>query len=41
MAPEAIAELERVAQLIATEIAGSGQSVVALSDLAAADAYTL
>lgn len=41
MAPEAIAELERVAQLIATEIAGSGQSVVALSDLGAADQYTL
>jgi len=41
MAPEAVAELERVAQLIATEIAGSGQSVVALSDLGAADQYTL
>ena len=41
MPPEALAELEKVAQLIASEIAGSGQSVVALSDLAAADQYTL
>jgi HD-GYP domain-containing protein (c-di-GMP phosphodiesterase class II)/predicted GIY-YIG superfamily endonuclease len=39
--PEAMRELESVATMIAGEIAGSGQSVVALTDLAAADAYTL
>ncbi len=38
---KAMEELERVALIIAGEIAGSGQAVVALSDLAAADAYTL
>lgn len=41
MPPEALTELEKVSRLIAGEIAGSGQSVVALSDLAAADQYTL
>ena len=37
----AVEELERVAAMIASEIAGSGESVVAFADLAAADAYTL
>jgi HD-GYP domain-containing protein (c-di-GMP phosphodiesterase class II) len=37
----ALEELERIALIIAGEIAASGQSVVALNDLAAADAYTL
>ncbi|HEX8101380.1 MAG TPA: HD-GYP domain-containing protein [Solirubrobacteraceae bacterium] len=41
MTSQAVDELTRVAALIADEIAGSGQAVVALSDLAAADAYTL
>ena len=40
-AVQAVDELTRVASMIADEIAGSGQAVVALSDLAAADAYTL
>ena len=36
-----IAELTQVADLIACEISENGQAVIALSDLAAADAYTL
>lgn len=41
MPHKAVEELEKVATMIASEIASSGESVVALSDLAAADAYTL
>jgi HD-GYP domain-containing protein (c-di-GMP phosphodiesterase class II) len=37
----AVEQLEHVAAMIASEIAGSGEAVVAFSDLAAADAYTL
>ena len=37
----AIAELESIANLIAHEISENGDSVIALSDLAAADSYTL
>ncbi len=37
----AIIELENIANLIASEISEHGESVIALSDLAAADSYTL
>ncbi len=37
----AIMELENIANLIANEISEHGESVIALSDLAAADSYTL
>jgi HD-GYP domain-containing protein (c-di-GMP phosphodiesterase class II) len=36
-----IDDLERVARMIAAEVAASGDAVIAFSDLAAADAYTL
>ena len=36
-----VAELERIAALIASEVAGSADAALALSDLAGADAYTL
>jgi HD-GYP domain-containing protein (c-di-GMP phosphodiesterase class II) len=39
--PHAVAELERIAALIASEVAGAGDAALALSDLAGADAYTL
>ena len=40
-APETLSELHDVARLIAQEIAASGDVVVALQDLGAADSYTL
>jgi HD-GYP domain-containing protein (c-di-GMP phosphodiesterase class II) len=39
--PRALQDLELVAAMIASEIAGAGEAVVAFSDLAAADAYML
>jgi HD-GYP domain-containing protein (c-di-GMP phosphodiesterase class II) len=40
-APETLSELHDVARLIAEEIANSGDVIVALQDLGAADSYTL
>ncbi|MEX2194155.1 MAG: HD-GYP domain-containing protein [Thermoleophilaceae bacterium] len=38
---ESMTDLQRVAGLIAAEVAGSGDAALALSDLAGADAYTM
>ena len=41
MSEDAVDELKRIARLIAAEVATSGDAVLALTDLAGADAYTL
>jgi HD-GYP domain-containing protein (c-di-GMP phosphodiesterase class II) len=41
MSEEAVDNLKRIAHLIAAEVASSGDAVLALTDLAGADAYTL
>ena len=41
MSEEAVDDLKRIAALIAAEVASSGDAVLALTDLAGADAYTL
>ena len=41
MAPQLVEELERIANLIASDVADCGDAVLALADLASSDLYTL